>query len=245
VAGTSVPDPLPSTVSTAPSGGSARGPAAGVEPIPGQARAEAGGFHLGRIVGGLVLVVLGALWLADVTDVLTLRAAIVLPALLVVVGLALVAGSFQGSHPTLVTIGVLLAVATVFSALSPPEALRGGIGSRRYTVTDPTELRSRYQVGLGDLTLDLSDLTLDHDRAVDVDLGAGDLTVIVPAGLAVTVDARAGAGEIVLFGQREDGLSVERHDSHQGDGQAGGAAHHGGELDLDLEVGAGRIEVRR
>lgn len=191
----------------------------------------------GHTVAGLVLVVLGAVWLADVADVVQLRASLLLPGLLTVVGVALVVGSLTGPHPGLLTVGVLLALATIFSALSPPEAFRGGIGQRTWTVSDVAELKPSYEVGLGDLTLDLSALTIEGDRSVQVSVGAGNLVVRVPAGVPVRVEASVGAGDISLFGEKANGLSVERTINREGPATAPG------QLRLDLEVGAGEIEV--
>lgn len=195
-------------------------------------------FDYGLIVAGLVLVALGGVWLADVTDVVQLRASLILPGLLTVVGVALVVGSLTGPHPALGAVGILLAVATIFSALSPPEALRGGIGQRSWTVSDVTELKPSYEVGLGDLTLDLSGLTLDGDRAVQASVGAGNLVVEVPPGVTVRVEASVGAGDINLLGERANGLSVKRTINREG------SVDTPGELLLDLQVGAGKIEVR-
>ena len=52
----------------------------------------------GAIVTGALLMVVGGLWLLDVTDVIDLEAAMVLPVALGVIGLALIIGSFDGPH---------------------------------------------------------------------------------------------------------------------------------------------------
>lgn len=205
---------------------------------PGPAPA-ATGFDFGRVVAGLILAALGVVWLLDATDVVRARAGVVLPALLITVGVALVVGSWQGSHPSLITVGVLLAVATVFGALAPPEALRGGVGQRTYTVETMNQLKARYQVGLGDLTLDLSKLDLTGNRRVEVHAGVGDVVVVIPPEAEVTVDASVGAGEITLFDDdATNGVSVRRTIRQGGDDGSTGS------LDLRIELGVGRIEVR-
>jgi predicted membrane protein len=196
-------------------------------------------LHFGQIVVGVVLVVLGVVWLLDVLGAIDLRAAVVLPALLAAVGVALMMGSLRGPHPGLVAAGVVLTVITLFAALTPAEALRGGIGQRRYLVTRAADLRSEYEVGIGDLTLDLSSLDLTSSRSVTVTVGAGDLKVIVPDGIALAVEASSGAGEIVVLDERSDGLSPDV--SYRSPGYAEAVV----QLELDLELGAGRIEVRR
>ncbi|MGF1597113.1 MAG: hypothetical protein ACFCVK_09290 [Acidimicrobiales bacterium] len=223
-------------------------PATATPPPPGR-------LDFGRLVAGLVLITLGTVWLLDVLDVARFRASVVLPALLTAVGVGLMIGSFRGPHPSLITVGILLAVATVFSALVPPEALRGGIGERTYVVDEVTELEPRYRVGLGDLTLDLSRLRLEDHRRVELSVGAGDLLVVVPPETVVTVDASLGAGEIVLFDETANGISVHRTfgpddpgpagAGPDGAGPAGAGPDGAGSLELHVDGGAGRIEVRR
>ncbi|MDH3295638.1 MAG: hypothetical protein OER95_15070, partial [Acidimicrobiia bacterium] len=104
------------------------------------------------VVGGVVLVALGATWLLSLLDVIDLRAAFVLPAMLALVGLALTVASVRGnSHPGLIVLGTFLAVATCFAAVAPAESLRGGLGERVHVVTNAADLEARYELGLGDL----------------------------------------------------------------------------------------------
>lgn len=79
------------------------------------------------VIGGL-MVVAGTVWLLDVAGVLTLRASIVLPSLLAVIGLALIAGARDGPHTGLVVLGLLLTVAVAAVAVTPHRCLpwRGG-----------------------------------------------------------------------------------------------------------------------
>ncbi len=197
-----------------------------------------GRVNVGLVMTGAALMALGAAWLLDATDAVRLQAALVLPGLLILVGLVLMIGSFERAHPGLVTIGSLLTVATLFSALAPAEALQGGVGDRRYLVGNEDDLHPRYEVGLGNLTLDLSQLQLTQPRTVRVAMGAGDLVVIVPDQVEVRVEASVGAGEAILFDQRTSGLSLHRtarSDDHNADATR---------LNLDLQLGAGTIEVR-
>lgn len=193
----------------------------------------------GSIVLGLVLVAAGILWLLDALDVFDLRAALVLPILLALVGLALVIGSFDGPHSGLVVFGVFLTVAVVLAAVFPPNAFTGGIGERTYRVTSQEQLEPSYNVGMGTLTLDLTDLTLTESTSVDVTVGAGEMLIRLPADLAVAIDASTGAGEVNLLGEQADGLSVNRQYESPDFGAAEVA------LTLDLNVAAGEIEVTR
>ena len=193
----------------------------------------------GSIVLGVVLVAAGILWLLDALDVFDLRAALVLPILLALVGLALVIGSFDGPHSGLVVFGVFLTVAVVLTAVFPPNAFAGGIGERTYRVASQGDLDASYNVGMGTLSLDLSDLTLTESTSVDITVGAGEMRVRLPADVAVAIDASAGAGEVNLLGEQADGLSVNR-EYRSPDYDTAEVT-----LTLDLNVAAGEIEVTR
>lgn len=190
------------------------------------------------VTGGL-LVVFGILWLLEVAGFMDLRAAVILPSLLAVVGLALIVGARDGPHTGLVVFGVFLTVAVVAAAATPPDAFSGGVGERMFVVDSEAELATRYEVGMGDLRLDLRDLTLTESAEVDVSVGAGDMVIIVPADVPVSIDAAVAAGEIELFDETIDGLSVVRSYVSPGFDEAEA------NLTLDLDVAAGRIEVRR
>lgn len=193
----------------------------------------------GSIVLGLVLVAAGILWLLDALDVFDLRAALVLPILLALVGLALVIGSFDGPHSGLVVFGVFLTVAVALAAVFPPNAFTGGIGERTYRVASQEDLEPSYNVGMGTLTLDLSDLSLTESISVDVTVGAGELLIRLPADVPVAIDASTGAGGVNLVGEQTDGLSVKR-EYRSPDYETAEVR-----LTLDLNVAAGEIEVTR
>ena len=149
---------------------------------------QRGSGPYGPIVIGALLVVVGGLWLLDITGVIALEAAIVLPAALAVIGLGLIFGGWNGPHPGLVVAGVFVMIAVLAVAAAPPDAFHGGIGERSIIVTDEADLAATYDVGVGGLSLDLSELTLTESAYVDVTIGAGDLTVVLPP--TVPVDVR-------------------------------------------------------
>lgn len=193
----------------------------------------------GPMVLGAILVVAGGIWLLDALDAFSLRASIALPAILAVVGLALIVGSFDGPHSGLVVFGVFLTIAVVAAAVVPSGAFEGGIGQREFVVTNQTDLSTNYDVAMGDLTLDLSDLVLTESATIDVAVGTGQMRIQLPSGVPVTIDAAVEAGQIDLLGETADGLSVTR--SYTSPGFANAAVR----LTLDLNVVAGQIEVRQ
>jgi hypothetical protein len=113
------------------------------------------------------------------------------------------------------------------------------VGNRTVAPDSLAELERSYEVGMGSLVIDLSRIDFgDQSRALDVELGMGDLTIVVPARLAVEINGEVGAGEATTFGRNEGGLGVEvKHEEE--------AAAGAGRLSIDYEVGLGRAEVRR
>ena len=113
-----------------------------------------------------------------------------------------------------------------------------GIGDREYTVTSVSELDRSYELGIGTLRLDLSQLSLpaNETRTVKVRVDIGDTEIIVPAGVALHANARARAGDIRVLGDDSNGWEVEREASSPGSE---------GTLIVDAEVGAGSIRIDR
>lgn len=193
----------------------------------------------GSTVLGAILVVVGLLWMFDAVDLIELRGAVVLPAALAVVGVALIAGAFDGPHSGLVVFGVFLTVAVVASAVAPLEAWRGGIGERVHVVERQVDLEPEYLLGMGDMRLDLSDLRLTESAVVSASVGAGTVRIVLPPDLPVSIDATVGAGKVELFEETSEGMAVDR------EYQSPGFTAADVTLTLDLDVSAGEIEVTR
>jgi len=140
----------------------------------------------------------------------------------------------------LIAVGVVLTgVLVIGSAIEFP--LGGGVGEREERPATVAELREEYQLGIGQLTVDLTDLSsaqLDADARTRVRVGIGQLVVIVPEGLAVQVEARATVGNVRVFEDEEGGFGVDREAGPGLDGR-------GAVLELVLSVGLGEVEVRR
>lgn len=195
----------------------------------------------GRLVAGLLLVLFGVGWLLEVLDVIDFPWDVLLPIALVMVGVALVVASRSGARPSgLIAVGVVLtSVMVIGSAIDFP--LGGGVGERRTRPATVGELRDEYLLGIGQLTLDLTDLStseLAADAHTRIRVGVGQLVVIVPEELAVLVLARATLGNVRVFEDEEGGFGVERE---AGPGPGG----RGPVLELVLSVGLGEVEVRR
>jgi phage shock protein PspC (stress-responsive transcriptional regulator)/predicted membrane protein len=123
------------------------------------------------------------------------------------------------------------AIAVAFSWFDV--SLGDGVGDRTYTPAAVSDVRQQYELGIGDLRVDLSRLHTDRPLLVKAKVGMGKLRVIVPAGTAVAVDSHVKAGSISALDRTDNGRNAHV--------QVGSA----GRLTLDASVGAGRIEVVR
>jgi cell wall-active antibiotic response 4TMS protein YvqF len=194
--------------------------------------------HSGRLAAGLLLVLFGLGWLLEVLNVIDFPWDFLLPVALVLVGIALVVASRSGARPGgLIAVGVVLTgVLTIGSAIDFP--LGGGVGERREQPARVAELREEYRLGIGQLTLDLTDLSLTSIAATErvrVRVGMGQLVVIVPMGPPVRVEARAALGNVQVFEVQDSGFDAVRVVAPSGEPV----------LELVLSVGLGQVEVRR
>jgi phage shock protein PspC (stress-responsive transcriptional regulator) len=132
----------------------------------------------------------------------------------------------------------LLLVAAAITAAVFHVHVGNGIGDREVTVTTASELGRSYEVGIGTVRLDLSQLAVpaDETRTVKVRVDIGDATIVVPAGVSLDAQARVRAGDIRLLGDESSGWEVERVVS---------TAEGEGRLVVDARVGAGSIRIER
>jgi hypothetical protein len=218
-------DPPPPAASTPAAGGPQGTPG---PPRPADRR---------PVVPGIVLIVIGGLWLLHVLGV-PIVWTILLPAAVVLVGLAVLVGGRSPVTAGLVPLGVVLAIAagvvTLLPGVSSLEA-----GDRVLVVRDVADLQEVYELGAGQLTLDLRGLDLPPGSTeVRVDVGLGDLRIRVPEEATVVVDGRVTAGELRAFGVRVDGVGAQRQVTDVGREGAG-------TLEIEAQVGLGTLEVSR
>jgi hypothetical protein len=189
-----------------------------------------------RIVLGLIVLVIGVAWLLGSLGV-SVQWRVILPAALIAVGLALVAGLGRGRHGGLVTIGVILTVVLALAS-TVNVSLEGGIGDRTFRPASAASVRSEYNLAVGTLTIDLRAVAFPAgDTRIKTTLGTGTLIVDVPSDVSVRVVGHTGAGDIQVFDQQESGVGVGHTFTQPGFAQAQTR------LLLDLSVGLGTIEV--
>jgi predicted membrane protein len=188
----------------------------------------------GSIALGTLLLAAGLIWLLEATEVVDLDTTVWLAILLIGCGIAVIASPRGAPRRVLIVIGILLVFATAAASAVDVE-ITGGVGDETEHPSDPADLETTYQHGIGRLELDLRDLELDRDETVDAELGIGDLVVRVPSDVDVEVDAHAGVGHIEVFGEEDDGTDVDVERTFD----RGGADT----LELQLDVGIGSIRV--
>jgi phage shock protein PspC (stress-responsive transcriptional regulator) len=187
---------------------------------------------------GVLLAAAGALALADAVGV-DVRWDVALAVGAIGTGVAVVAGvALRRRTGGLVVVGLVLAALAV--AVSAVDVrLEGPIGNRVYSPFETSDLKRDYDISIGDLELDLSNVALAAgDTEVDANVGIGELTVIVPNDVAVDVDASASAGEVTVFGRSESGVDADLSRSI-------GALGSDRTLRIDAHVGLGDVVVER
>jgi phage shock protein PspC (stress-responsive transcriptional regulator)/predicted membrane protein len=112
-------------------------------------------------------------------------------------------------------------------------ALASSVGDLSVTVTDPVQLQDTYSLRTGDIRLDLSSLVLDEPRTVTITNGVGSVEVIVPDRSTTAVSARAGIGDVTVFGNSQSGFRTRVDFEPEGPNL----------LTLNIEINSGEIVV--
>ncbi len=121
-----------------------------------------------------------------------------------IVGAGLLVGARWGRSIALVPVGIVLALVLGAIGLVPD----GPVGDVRRAPTTAAAVDSTYELGAGSLRLDLSGLRDPEDllgRTIVIDGGLGQVRVILPDDLAVTVEATISGGQIRVLGQETSG----------------------------------------
>ena len=156
--------------------------------------------------------------------------------LVIAAGAAIVAGAFLKPIRWLVLPAVALALAAGTVSAAGID-LDGGVGDRDYLPTSSADLEDRYELGMGELTLDLRDTQLPSgDVPLEVDLGMGEARLIVPEDVCVATTADVGMGNVSFFGRNNEGIDVDFDARPDADGDTT-------RIVLDAEIGLGELRV--
>lgn len=192
-------------------------------------------MRTGSVALGAVVAALGAIWLLEVTDTVDLDTGVWVGVVLVAIGIGVIASPPGGARVLLIVLGLFVALIGGTLAATNVE-FSGGIGEKNESPESVDELEDPYELGIGSLKLDLTELDLDEDTTVRAQIGIGELAVTVREGRPVSVDVELGVGDIEALDERDDGFDA--------DVQTSAARGRGPELRLELEGGMGSIKVR-
>jgi phage shock protein PspC (stress-responsive transcriptional regulator) len=160
----------------------------------------------------LIAIALGTLGIFDTSNSVTVSAYAALA--LAITGLVLLVGAFVGRPGGLIALGLAASIALLVTG-AVDAATNGDATHNKELRTIPStsaELLGDYHIPQGTMEIDLTEITdlkaLDG-RHVDLGINAGEITVLVPDGLNVHVNADIRyAGEINVGDEPRGGLGV-------------------------------------
>jgi len=161
----------------------------------------------------------------------------VIVALVVIACGALVAlGAAFGRGRWLVVPAILIALPAGVVAAADLD-VSGGVGEREYTPTSVSALDRRYELGMGQLRIDLREVDFGAGATtLKARVGVGHLLVLVDEGLCVQPSIDVGAGYAGVLDRESAGLDVVLDEPME---TTAGAPR----LVLDAAVGMGAVEV--
>ena len=186
--------------------------------------------HIGVAVAGAAL---------GVGLAAALGGGVVIATLAVVAGLALIGTAFVGGARWLIVPALALVLPLGIVSAAGID-LDGGVGDRDYHPASMAQLRGQYEVGIGSLTVDMTDIDLPANQTTDLklDVGLGEAVLYVPADACVSSDVQIGVGASDVLDRGSDGVDV----NYLEDGPAPAGRP---KLHIDADVGVGVIEVVR
>lgn len=193
---------------------------------------------LGMLVWNALAVAVGVMLLLNFTGATDLTGRTILAVVLGLVGLGLVISAFAGRARGLIALGLLLGVLMLPTAIHTDAST----GERTWIPTTISAATQPFDLGVGDATLDLREVVagpaVGQSVDVQVHVGAGQLTVLVPRDMNVTIQGRCGLGAVRVLDLPEvSGANAYQNVSF-------GSNPGSGTVVVNLEVGLGQIEVR-
>jgi hypothetical protein len=186
---------------------------------------------------GLILIGFGVAWLLKSAGVLDASWQAVLPAVLIAIGVATLIAAWVGGDNGLITVGCILSVILAFSSLADIP-LVGGIGDHSDRPQRIEDVKSSYDLMIGDQTVDLRDVTFPPGTTdVRVRHGIGDLNVLVPEQATIEITWKVGVGDSTVFDRDKSGVGIDGKSRVDGEGSAPPVIH------LDVSMGIGDLEV--
>lgn len=163
-------------------------------------------------------------------------------AMLITIGAGLLVAAWWGRGAGLVAAGTVIALTIGLGMMFGSVPTK--IGSPTWQPTSVGEARKHYEVGIGDGTLDLSELILAPGTRVtfNTSISVGELTVIVPPTVRVEVHATAKVGDIKIDQSVRGGTDLDIEKVLEPDVTPEGKVST---IELNIKGGIGDVEVRR
>jgi len=158
-----------------------------------------------------------------------------------VLGLGMVFGSFLRSGRGLIGLAVPLSVIGIGLTTIAPQDWNG-FGDIDARPTSVTQVASEYSRSVGSIQLDLTDLPESGVVDTRVDLGVGDVRVLLPSTADVELTCSTDLGSTDCLDQTWDEVNGGESHRIEDDGTDGPG---GLTVYLDVEVGTGSLEVSR
>lgn len=197
----------------------------------------------GVITVGVAMVVVGAAVLAEPHLGGWVSAPHVIGVVLGVLGLGMVAGSFTRGGRGLIGLAAPLAALGVAMTVVWPEGFSpSGVGDIDARPTTLDQVQRSYQLDVGSARVDLTALPASGSTTTRVEVGMGDVEVVVPGNADVTVHCAVGLGNAECLGETRGGPGGAEFDrtDHGPDGPGGV------KIDLTAEItGPGSVVVER
>ncbi len=199
---------------------------------------EAPVSQLGRAVVSFMFVAVGLLAAADLLGAaVPAMGYVALP--LAIVGVGLVVGTWLGRARWLIVLGVIMSIALGIGTAASSAGSKGDVTWQPMKVE---QMEASYHINIGNVVLDLSAVNFaGQQKSLDVSVGAGNLTILLPSNVDVKLQAKVDVGNAEVFGSGWNGVGQPVH--YFNDDGADGIG--GGQLTVQATVDVGNLEVRR
>jgi phage shock protein PspC (stress-responsive transcriptional regulator) len=207
-------------------------------PLPPPAPAPRDRGVVGRVTMGAVLLIGGLATAGTLLGWWQLSWAGVAATGLLVVAVGLLVGSLSGGRgKSLIGPGIFLSLVTLALTVTGISGT-DGYGQQTWTPT-AASLSSQYVLNGGQGELDLRNLTVPAGKTMttELEVRAGQASVIVPKEMNLDVTCSTNAGQVDCLGIVEEGLRSETSNTQDGSSDQG-------RVKLTVHTGAGQAEVR-
>lgn len=202
-----------------------------------QAARSDGTPSLGRALAIAGVIVLSLVLGAAAGIAAAFGAGAIVAGTVIALGLALVVTAFTGRSRRWLIVPALALAAPVAAVAAVDLRFEGGVGERDYRPRDVGSIQPRYELGIGELVIDLRDVRFPSGTTpLDIDLGMGELRVIVPDEVCVRTDVHVDVGEVRVFGHESGGTDVDWLEQPRNEAGAP-------ELAINADVGLGAVDI--